>query len=140
MSRGWRCDRCDICGNSNDEVYLPACDVCKRDTCKECAYDFQVNEDGDITWTICNDCQDTEVMIPEDDQAAYEKLISASNYILFVRADYEAFNAILLGPRGELILHGEAQPLGETFQTWQVQNAKRWMDYAALEARKLVAS
>ncbi len=138
--RGWRCDRCDICGNSDDEVYLPDCETCGQDICKECTYDYQVNGDGDITWAICQECSDDEVMIPEDDQAAYEKLISASNYILFVRADYEAFNAILLGPRGDLILHGEAQPLDETFQAWQVQNAKRWMDYAALEARKVVAS
>ncbi len=138
--RGWRCDRCDICGNSDDGVYLPACDVCKRDTCRECAYDFQFNDDGDITWAICQECSDDETMIPDDDQAAYERLISASNYILFVRADYEAFNAILLGPRGDLILHGEAHPLDETFQAWQVQNANRWMDYAALEARKVAAS
>lgn len=133
--RGRRCDRCDICGNSDDEVYLPACDVCKRDTCRECAYDFQFNDDGDVTWAICQECQDDEAYIPTNDGDAYAKVISAQNYILFARHDIDAFRE-MNQPRWDLVSDGDFVLDTELDTVF----AKRWMDYAALEARKVVAS
>ncbi len=136
--RGWRCDRCDICGDSDDEVYLPACDVCKRDTCRECTYDFQVNDDGDVTWCICQECSDDELMVPEDVDGAYVKLISASQYILFVRGELESFRAFRDARNAVIDTPGFV--ITEDTHQWATGNAKKWMDYAALEARKVVAS